>query len=196
MFPTSLTSRWARAILVSSFGLVLLALLLRRCPYWPLSRTILILALAWMWLLLFTGLGWKARIPLALCATLAFSWSLAGTHWLAMPIPAAEANAVSTLERMRSSLAADKTEHHRPGFADALPAMVNGSRAQRFYEFEYRPERSDNGIIQHFEIAATLRGRPRSCGFSRSFLITSDGALHYTSESGAATVNDPVLNQH
>ncbi|MFI5118248.1 MAG: hypothetical protein ACHP8B_16280 [Terriglobales bacterium] len=180
--------------MLSTFGLVVFALLSRRCPYLPLSRTALILALTWSWLFLFIGLRWKARVALAVCAVLAFSLSLTGTHWLAMPIPAAEASAVGTLVQMQFSLEADKSEHHRPGFANTLPTIVNSFPVQRFYEFEYRPKRSDNGTIERFEIAAIPRARPRSCGFSRSFVITSDGVVHYTSESRAATVDDPVLD--
>jgi len=194
MFRILSSSRWGRAALLSTIALPALVLWWRRCPYLPLSREALTLGLIWLWLFFFVALKWLGRVALGLLVLVAIWFCLGGSEWLEMPIPSAEASAVGALVEMRSSLEADKSEHHRLGFADALPGLTTVFPAKKFYRFEYHPRRTQDGIIDTFEITATLLQRPRSCGFSRSFMITGAGDVHYTSEFRAARIDDPVVD--
>jgi len=61
----------------------------------------------------------------------------------------------------------------------------------KYYQFKVRPV-FVGGTPPAVE--ATLLPVARWCGCIRSFRISSDGALHYTSEKRAATDSDPIID--
>jgi hypothetical protein len=161
--------------------------------YWQARHIALFLGIPPLLTLMLFGLRSKGRLILPLCAFFAAFIAL-GPHWNPIPLAAAEANAVRTLSQMQARLEADKINNSERGFASDLPAIPTKFPVQRFYRFDYLPDRSSEGTIQSFRIAATLLPRARSCGCIRNFLITSDGNVRYTMENRPANTDDAIVD--
>ncbi len=102
-----------------------------------------------------------------------------------------ESSAVDALQQMQSSLETYKIEHPQQGYPDVLPALTLSRSAQRFYRFEYVPNRSPNGEIRSYVLqAAPAR---RDCYLHRSFTITNDAKVFWTLEPRAATPSDTLV---
>ena len=188
-------TRWLRAAVASMATLVVLLLYLHHtgCSvYWRSHQVALFLGLPSLFALMFLGLRWKGRFILAVCVFVAALFALP-PHTNPTPVAAAESSAVKALLQMQASLETDKSKSRERGFASILPTITTGFPVQQFYRFDYLPDRSNDGTIKSFRIAATLLPGPRSCGCIRSFLIASDGTVHYTMESRAATGDDAVV---
>ena len=189
----------------SALILVLWFLFNRPClPFWlslnaghwefPALTAVIVLSLPSMWLFIFICLGWRQRAILGVWTVIAVLLFLAIPDKRLIPTPAAESSVVGALVKMQSLLQADKINHSRLGFSETLPKLAPSFPIERFYQFEYRPERSPDGTVDRFEIAASLTAGARSCGCIRSFVIGSEGDVHYTSDSRSATARDAVLD--
>jgi len=182
MNTASQASRWRTAALISTVGLLVWFLILRKClVYWTTNRTVLIVLIPPVLLYGFLVLRWKGRIVLAVGAAVG-SYFFLPPHINPMPIAASESSAVRVLVEMSSSQEERQATHIPTGTTPGFPV-------ERFYRFEYHPNQKGNG----FEVTATLLPAARSCGCIRSFLFTSERVLHYTSEPRPATERDPVV---
>ena len=134
------------------------------------------------------------RMIFLICTTTALCLWMVIPDQRLIPIPAMESSAVKTLIKMQLSLYAEKAKLEQRGFGPTLPAIEKTFPIQRYYSFEYFPHRSTTGVIDSFEIGATLMPRARQCGCIRSFLMTSDGNIHYTADLRPAIASDLVVN--
>jgi hypothetical protein len=104
---------------------------------------------------------------------------------------AAESSCVQALHQMQSSLGAYRVDHQLQGYPDAMPHVKLSSTAEKFYRFEYVPNRSVSGASVKYLIQATPARR--DCDFHRSFTITDDGRVFWTLEPRAAMLSDAIL---
>src|SRR5262249_2546839 len=137
-----------------------------------------------LWLALLFGLKNRGRLVLV---TLTVFGLLFWPPIETVPAAAAESRTAGTLRQLNAALESDRSRHQLPSYPRTLPHIDPGNMMPSTYRFEYVPAASANGITGSYVIQATpLR---RSCG-CRSFTMTQDGRLYYTSEDRPATISD------
>jgi hypothetical protein len=175
-------SRWRNAVLISAAALLVWVFVLRHClVLLPLNKAIFIALLPPFLLFGLLMLQWRAGLLIA-AGALVCGYFFLPPHLNPMPISASESSAVQVLFAMARSPQA------RMQNASNANARRGRFPVERFYRFEYH--QSDRG----FDVTATLLPTARSCGCVRNFILTSEGVLHYSSESRQATRNDLVVD--
>jgi hypothetical protein len=153
------------------------------------SRDLLDFVFVFAWLALFFAIRTRLRLLLLFVTILVI---LTDTRFGMVEMNAtAESSCVQALHQMQSSLGAYRVEHQQQGYPDAMPQVKLSSTAEKFYRFEYIPDRSVNGTIVRYLIQATPARR--NCDFHRSFSITNDGRVFWTLEPRAAMLSDAIL---
>lgn len=152
-------------------------------------RDLLDFIFVFAWLALFFAIRARLRLLLLFVTILVI---LTDTRFGMVEMnAAAESSCVQALHQMQSSLGAYRIEHQQQGYPAAMPRVKLSSTAEKFYRFEYVPNRLVSGTIAGYLIQATPARR--DCDFHRSFTITDDGRVFWTLEPRAAMLSDAIL---
>jgi hypothetical protein len=145
------------------------------------------------WLVLFFVLRIRWRLLLVII-TLPVAVILIGTKGgMIERNSVAEYEAVQALHQIQSSLNGRGAKHDPGEYPESLPVVTISQPAQKFYRFEYLPNRSADGKILRYLVQATPARR--DCEFNRSFTIATDGRIFWTLESRAAKPLDNLLSE-
>jgi len=99
-----------------------------------------------------------------------------GLHGIPEENAGPEAAAVAGLRQIQSSLQTYRSEHQQE-FQTTLPSASLLPFAQKFYKYEYVPNRDSSGAIVGYVVQATPKRR--DCDFYVRFTITEDGKVFY-----------------
>jgi hypothetical protein len=155
--------------------------------FWNGAVGVAIFVVPWLWLVVFFGLRLFGKIGLLVVSVVVLAVTMPSfDYW---PRSAAESSAIGTLRQLQRSLQEAKSA---AGYPSALPQEHLNSHWADFYRFEYRPQLSSNGRIEHYLIEATPIERHR-CGPRISFTVDDGGGIHRTENPRAATLMDPLV---
>ena len=141
------------------------------------------------WIVFFFALRMRWRL-LLLAATVAVLFPYFGLHGIAEENAGPEAAAVGGLRQLQSGIEAHRREHQQT-YPESLLAVPPPADVQKFYKYEYLPDRDTSGEIVSYVVQATPKRR--DCDFYVSFTIADDGRVFYTYEARAARTSDELL---
>ena len=169
----------------------LLFLLLNRNGCWFYrheSRDLILFVYVFAWLLTFLALATIWRVVL-LVGTVVVLIPLVGLRGYAEMNAAPEATAVHALRDINSRI--QQTNPEKQTFPEKVSIAELPPLARKLYRFEYIPARSQDGEIRNYRIEAVPCRR--GCDLERSFTITGDNRIFWTSEARSATLSDTLL---
>jgi hypothetical protein len=168
----------------------LLFLLLNRNGCWFYrheSRDLILFAYVFVWLLTFLTLTtiWRVILLVGTVVVLIPLVGLRDAEMNAVP----EATAVHALRDISSRI--QQTNPGKQTFPESVSTLDLPPLARKLYTFEYIPARSQGGEIRNYRIEAVPCHR--GCDLEKSFTITSDNRIFWTSEGRPATASDHLL---
>lgn len=147
----------------------------------------------WLWLLFFLLFSSnRSRLILIGCSALIY---LALPNVDRSPVAVGEVSAVGHLRELANTVKAYQADHPLEGFPSNLPMVPTSKNAARLaglYKFQFTTSRSKpGGPVDGFLLQATPVWR--ECGFVRSFAVTDDNQVHFTTEARPATATDEAI---